>query len=67
MNENPTSNRLAVSLPLILAQRLLDLFEESGATPQEQKLALDIVHPQVAEKAYGVTSFASQQAPSEDH
>ena len=29
--------------PMILAQRSLDLFEESGTTPKEQSTALEIV------------------------
>ena len=29
--------------PLILAQRVLDLFEEIGATPAERSAAIDIV------------------------
>lgn len=28
--------------PLILAQRVLDLFEETGATPAERSAALDV-------------------------
>jgi hypothetical protein len=32
-----------VLTPLILAQRVLDLFEESGATPAERDTALDVV------------------------
>lgn len=55
-----------VPVPMILAQRLLDLFDESGATPQEQKMALDIVRPQVVERAYRPTSSVNQLAPSED-
>lgn len=54
-------NRLSQSLPMVLAQRVLDLFEESGATPQEQKLALDIVRTLVIEKVYFPRPLISEE------
>lgn len=52
-------------MPMILAQRVLNLFEESGATPKEQQLALDIVRPIVIDKVYGPTFPEAQKEPQE--
>lgn len=52
-------------MPMILAQRVITLFEESGATPKEQQLALDIVRPIVIDKVYGPTFPEAQKEPQE--
>jgi hypothetical protein len=52
-------------VPMILAQQVLTLFEESGATPKEQQLALDIVRPLVIDKVYGPTFPEGQKEPQE--
>lgn len=39
-------------VPMILAKRVLDLFEESGTTAKEQNAALDILRTVVLERLY---------------
>ena len=58
MNERPQTEIAACA---ILAQRVLDMFAESGTTPKEQKLALDIVRDAVLDRLYGLR--ADDSAP----
>jgi hypothetical protein len=50
-------------VPMMLAQRVLDLFDQCGATPREQNAALDIAKTVVLEHLYP----ASGDRPSLQH
>lgn len=41
-----------VSTALILAQRVMDLFDQAGATPQEQDTALSLAKTLVLDRLY---------------
>lgn len=42
------------SVPMILAEQVLTLFQQSGATPREQNAALDIVQTLVLDQMYSL-------------
>jgi len=52
-NEQFPNTRIAT--PLLLAQRIMDLFDASEATPQEQDTALDIAKTLVLDRLYRPT------------
>lgn len=52
--------REGLAVPVILAERILDLFEESGTTPKEQDAALDIVRRDVLDRLYAPTCEAER-------
>ena len=47
---------------MILAQQVLGLFEECGATPQEQRSALEIVQTVVSDRIYDVNALPLRSA-----
>ena len=42
------------SVPMILAEQVLSLFEQSGTTPREQSAAIDIVQTIVMDRLFSV-------------
>lgn len=48
-----------VNVSMILAEQVLDLFEQSGTTPKEQNTALDIVRTIVLDRLYDPSASSS--------
>lgn len=58
-SENDRRDR-PVSVSMILAEQVLGLFEQSGATSREQEAAIDIVRTVVMERVYEAISGRSR-------
>ena len=53
-----------LNVSMILAEQVLDLFEQSGTTPKEQNTALDIVRTIVLDRVYGLSGELPRSAES---
>jgi hypothetical protein len=48
------------SVPMMLAEQVLSLFEQSGTTPREQNAAIDIVRTIVMDRLFSINCRSGQ-------